>query len=299
MARKSIRQFDIGIAPIRNSTLARQVTRHNLTLLNNAFWVTEHSQPVLMGSFHSISFPSGPTDHGCFGSEEQWKKGVEDQTRWVRQHVLVSAASLLETYLRTVIEAALWAHPEYVDRSATGVKEIEWIKFPERRPEIKSLIQQRVKVVLHGVWAQRFRQLEILFGIVPPALTDLSSNLQRVQDQRNDIAHYFGERAKSSRPTPWHPSSPVILSTAKVEEALTDIGRAVQVADQEMFKPLIGGYELLVEYHRWLIAQTDPFAQTSPDKRQRAFRKHVIGKLGSGPGKPYILSLIDYYDRCN
>ena len=42
----------------------------------------------------------GPGVHGCFGTNEEWQDAVDEFRIWRRQHVLVSAASLLEVYVK-------------------------------------------------------------------------------------------------------------------------------------------------------------------------------------------------------
>jgi hypothetical protein len=93
MSKKKIPPFDPKQSPLKSTTLARQVARQNLTTLNNALWVTENSHSLVRSSFSKIAMPSGIKAHGCYGSEPQWSAAVDEQHLWVRQHVLVSAAS--------------------------------------------------------------------------------------------------------------------------------------------------------------------------------------------------------------
>jgi hypothetical protein len=295
---KKVPAFNPKQSPIKSTTLARQVARQNLTTLNNALWVTENSYPLVKSSFSSITMPTGPTAHGCFGSEPQWTAAVDEQHLWVRQHVLVSAASLLEVYLTTAISAALWASPEYANRSLSGVSEVALIKFPERAPGLEKLIEKHVKAMVTGEWIIRFRQMAIIFGKLPTKLEALTVRLQNLQDKRNRIAHGFGQSTKAIRRTPWAPSDAIALQVSDVEESLTCVGAAIREADVHIFSPLIGGYEFLYEYDTWLKGLVDPFTRPSPDLYQRSFRKHISTKFGTGPGKKYYQSLIRYYDAC-
>ena len=56
--KKRLPPFDPHKPPYRDTTLARQVARQNLTTLNNAFWVVERSFPVTKGAFPSLTFPT-------------------------------------------------------------------------------------------------------------------------------------------------------------------------------------------------------------------------------------------------
>lgn len=298
MSKKKTRAFNPKELPIKDTTLARQVTRQNLTTLNNALWVTEHSYPLVRSAFSKITMPTGPTDHGRFGSEDQWSAGVDEQHLWVRQHILVSAASLLEVYLATAISAALWASPEYADRSLSGVREVELIKFSDRAPGLEKLIQKHLKDMLKGEWKSRFRQMEIIFGKLPSKLGALAQRLQDLQDKRNRIAHGFGQNSKKFRRTPWEAVDTIKLEVSDVEESLILVSEVIREADGYIFGPLIGGYELLYEYHIWLKSLVDPFTRPSPDLLAQSFGKHIGTKFGNRPNKEYCRSLKLYYDAC-
>jgi hypothetical protein len=247
--------------------------------------------------FAKITMPTGIKAHGCFGSETQWSEAVDGQHLWVRQHVLVSAASLLEVYLGTAASAALWASPEYADRSLSGLREVELIKFSDRVPGLNKLISSLIRSILNGRWQNRFRQMAIVFGRLPPKLVTLTGRLQDLQDKRNRIAHAFGQDTKIYRRTPWSPMDTIKLDVSDVEKALTLVNEAIREADLLLLSPLIGGYEFLYEYHIWLEA-FDPFSRPAPDVRHQSFRKHIGKKFGFGPDKKYYQSLVRYYEAC-
>jgi hypothetical protein len=241
--------------------------------------------------------PTGIRAHGCYGSEPQWFGAVDEQHLWVRQHVLVSAASLLEVYLGTAASAALWASPEYVDRSLAGLREIELIKFRERARGLAKLIQGHIGSMLKGRWHDRFRKMAVVFGKLPPKLVALTDPLHDLQDKRNRIAHAFGQDTKIYRRTPWAPTDTIRLGVSDVEKVLTLVNEAIRETDVHLLSPLIGGYEFLYEYHIWIEA-FDPFNRPAPDVRHRSFRKHIGEKFGFGPDKKYYQSLVQYYELC-
>jgi hypothetical protein len=251
-----------------------------------------------MSAFPSLTFPNDPKAHGCFGSEEQWKAAVEEQRQWTRQHILVSAASILEVYLSTAITEALWASPEYADRSLAGTSEIEIIRFPDRAPGLKKLIDGHAEAMLKGEWATRLKRIAVIFGILPYKIQALEPRLQKIQTKRNRIAHNFGQDDKKMRRTPWTPMDSTILEVADVEDALVLVSSTIREADLHLFAPIIGGYEFLYEYDRWLNSFKDPFTRPSPDLYEQQFRRHIATKFGSGPDKRYYQALIEYYSSC-
>jgi hypothetical protein len=298
MSRKTVPQFKPKDPPLKNTTLARQVAKQNLQTLNNALWVTENSYTLTSSSFSSIKMPSGVGAHGCYGTATQWSSAVDEQRLWVRQHILVSAASLLEAYLESAISAALWSTPEYADRSLSGVREVELIKFNDRAPGFGKVVRMHTKAMLKGRWEARLRQMAIVFGRLPPKLTAIAPRLQALQDKRNRIAHGFGREPDLPRRTPWEPVMAIKLEVPEVEQALICVTQAMRETDVHLFAPLIGAYEFLYEYHAWLNGFTDPFTRPSPDLFARTFRRHIATRFGNAPNKKYFQSMIRYYDAC-
>jgi hypothetical protein len=211
-----------------------------------------------------------------------------------------SRQPLLEVYLATAITAALWAAPGYADRSLSGLREVELIKFSDRAPGLGKLIQKHLKPILCGKWQDRFRQMAIVFGKLPPRLDALTPSLQELQDKRNRIAHGFGQNTKTFRRTPWEPIDAIKVQVSDVEKSLTCVNEVIREADLHVFAPLIGGYEFLYQYHLWLKSRViDPFRRPLPEVIERTFRKDLSRKFGFGPGKKYFQSMIRYYDDCH
>lgn len=297
MGRRQTVTFNPKRLPLSDTTLARQVAKQNLTTLNHALWVTEHSHALVKSSFGKIPIPTGVGAHGSYGTAAAWAAAADEQRLWVRQHVLVSAASLLEVYLASAMAAALWASPEYADRSLAGVSEVELIKFPDRAPWLDKLIRQHVKGMLKDQWTVRFREMAVVFGRLPPALTALAPELQGLQNRRNLIAHSFGQDSKATRRTPWDPTNSMQLNVTDAEQALKCVSKAIREADQKVFGPVIGGYELLYEYHAWLSTFND-FSRPGPDVRRLRFRQYVGSRFGHVPEKVYFRGLVQYYEAC-
>ena len=160
------------------------------------------------------------------------------------------------------------------------------------------IIRAHVNTILKGKWDERMRRMAIVFGKLPPKLSAIAPHLQQIQDRRNGIAHAFGSNSRVWRRTPWQPTDRILLDVPEVEFALKTVGTAIREADLHLFGNLIGGYEFLYEYHEWLNSFKDAFIRPEPGLREREFRKHIASKFGSGPSKPYYLSMIQYYEAC-
>jgi hypothetical protein len=281
----------------KQSTLARQVARQNLTRLNNALWVTEHSHSLVRGAFTSIAMPSSPTDHGCFGSESQWEDAADDHLLWTRQHVLLSAASLLEVYFQSAVLASLWSQPSLVDRSLQARKEVEFLKYEDRALHLKKLIGKHVESMTKGTWVDRMSRMSYVFGALPPALLSLAPLLQDAQTLRNKIAHGFGHNSREPRRTPWEPVTSIPLERQDILAYLITVTKAIRLADG-IFIPVIGSYELLHEFHAWITMKGPLGTSTSPISINQDFRRHIGTQFGSMPNKAYLQSMVEYYNHC-
>ena len=162
------------------TTLARQIARQHLTRFNNVYWVAERSARYLRGAHPHIHFPApSPGVHGIF-TEPQWEKAADEHHAWVRQHVLVSAASLLEVYVRAAAVSAVTARPELIDKTYHGVDGFSFIKSNTTPRPLKDLIEAVTGGFIFGPWTDRFRRLARVFGAIPQPLLDLTQTLQSI-----------------------------------------------------------------------------------------------------------------------
>jgi hypothetical protein len=291
-----VTHFSVGRPPF-GTTLARQITKQHLTNFNNVFWVSEHSFRLVRQSFDKIKQPTpGPGVHGTFENDSAWKGGVDEFRIWARQHVLISAASLLEVYIQSAATAALSATPELIDRSLTGVHGFNFIKHPEKAPpRLKTMVSDRAKSMTHGLWNERLSMMSQVFGKLPPALLALSKDLQGVQDRRNRIAHSYGFGGEL-RKTPWEPIQAIQVSPSQLVAAIKLVSSAIRLADEEVFGPHIGAYEILHEYHVWLTNNKNAHHLKVSGWLQPEFRNHIGRAFGQSPGANYIKQMIAHYD---
>jgi hypothetical protein len=283
--------------PPFNTTLVRQIARQHLTHFNNVFWVSEHSFRLVRQSFSKISMPTpGPGIHGVFEDAVTWKGAVDEFRVWARQHVLISAASLLEVYIQSAATAALASTPELVDRSLAGTHGLVFIKYPKREPKyLKKLIASSVDEMTSGSWKDRFAATSRVFGTLPTELTNLTKALQSIQDRRNRIAHSYGVGGEL-RKTPWEPIEAIAVAPSHIISAITDVSSAIKLADDKVFSPQIGAYEILHEYHVWLRSNRNATHQMVSGTLQSEFRNHIGKAFGATPGADYIKEMIAYYD---
>jgi len=279
-----------------NTTLARQIARQHLTHFNNVLWVGEHSYQVVRKSYSQLKMPSpGPGVHGHFKDDAAWRKGSDEFRSWTRQHILISAASLLEVYVQSAATAALSAKPELVDRSLENVAGITFIKHPNRLPRhFADLVATRVDGLTKGLWADRFRRMAQIFGVIPPALSDLSKDLQSIQDQRNRIAHSYGVSGELRR-TPWQPLEAIVISPSRLVAAIKSVSAAIRLIDDNVLANHIGAYEILHEFDVWSKKEKNFSQMRVAGTLPGAFRDHIGRAFGQSHGSAYIKQMIAYY----
>lgn len=282
--------------PPFGTSLARQVAKQNLTRFNNVFWVAERARTHLKAGFSSIRFPRpGPGIHGVYNTAAEWESASDEFRDWTRQHVLISAASLLEVYVSSITTTALQANPAFLDRSLTGVDGYAFILGKATPPAgWKKSIEGAVDGFTSGLWKQRFRRLEMVFGQLPPKLTALEADLQKIQNKRNRIAHQFG--ADTARSVPWDEVTHVVVGAKDCETAIRAVSAFIAEADTNIFAALVGAHEVLSIYHDWARKHPDLGRHRVMGTRATAFCDHIGSLNGQGLGKEYAQAIIDHYD---
>lgn len=278
------------------TSLARQVARQNLTRFNNVLWVSERARKHLRTGFPSISFPPpGPGVHGVFHTASEWESAADEFRDWTRQHVLISAASLLEVYLTSISQTALQANPELLDRSLRGADGYAFVLGKASPPEgWKKSIETTVSSFTQGLWKHRIRQLEMVFGKLPTKLTALEPELQKIQNKRNRIAHKFG--ADADRTVPWAEVTHVDVGAKDCVKAIKIVSEFIAEADTKVFGTLVGAHEVLAVYHDWARKEKHLGRYKVLGTRASEFCDHVGQSNGASIGKEYAQAIIDHHD---
>jgi hypothetical protein len=239
----------------------------------------------------------GPGVHGYFDNEASWQGAVDEFHVWTRQYALLSAASLLEIYVRSAAIAALWASPELIDKSLKGTDSVALIKFPERIPSyLKKVIETRSENFTKGTWRDRVHSIALELGRIPDEVQSLTKDLQNIQNLRNRVAHSYGMSGELRR-TPWQPITAVKIEPSRVIDATKTISSFIRIADKKIFGIHIGGYELMHEFHVWCKSKQNLQQLRVNGTLDSEFRDHIGAAFGRTPGSSYVKSMIAYYDR--
>jgi hypothetical protein len=280
-----------------NTTLSRQIAKQHLSRFNNAYWIAERSFKHLRASYKDISIPApGPGVHGAFANEPEWEAAADEYHAWMRQHIIVSAAALLEVYVKSASITALTAKPELIDKTFNGIDGFRFVKIHKSMPKY---LEKQIDDVAHGFvdgqWTDRLRRMGRVFGQVPSGLTAMAPVLQSLQSKRNRIAHQFGNEDKIRR-APWDVFRVIQIGPKEINDGIIAVSNAIAMADNQIFGPVIGGHEILHEYHLWTKKQAN-FNKLYVSGRLALEFRIFLGKLyGSSPGTTYLKGMIAYYN---
>jgi hypothetical protein len=295
MPKRPAYPFDAEAMPME-TTLARQISKQNLTELNDAYWVSERGHSLLHRSFAKIKMPTDPTAHGAYGTDKQWSDATNVQREWMRRHVVFSSASLLETYVVSAAATSFWAKPELIDRSLAGLRMGSFIKHPNAvPPHFKTLVKKSTERISKGTWKERFVAMAAIFGKLPVALISLESSLQLLESRRNKISHAFGADGDLPK-TPWEQRRSISVTTSYINDVFVNVNSFIRIADENVFGPRIGGYEMLHEFQVWAAKQPTFTHMSVTGTLERTFRKHVGESFGNTPGKDYFTALIRHFE---
>lgn len=284
--------------PPFGTTLARQMARQNLTRFNHVFWVGERGYEHLASGFADIVFPPpAPHLHGIYTSDNDWRSAVAEQQIWVRQYVLVSAASLLEVYITSAARSALTAHPELIDPAMLGEDGYLFLMGKQPPPPgWNRKVKDRLATFTKGLWSKRLAELASVFGHLPHKAIASESALQKLQNTRNEIAHAFGLDGPT-RLAQWEPINRIALTRQDCVEAIKTVSAFMAAIDKPVFGPLIGGHEILFQYHLWVKANPKASSWYVAGSAAGLFRDY-IGAMTSHPlGAEYANAIARYYHQ--
>lgn len=209
--------------------------------------------------------------------------------------MLISAASLLEVYIKSITTTALQANPELLDRSLSRIDGYAFILGKATPPDgWKKSVEAVVDSFITGLWKHRFRRLEVVFGKLPTKLTALEPDLQKIQNKRNRIAHQFG--ADSNRSVPWDAVTHVVVGAKDCENAIKTVSAFIAEADTNVFGALVGAHEVLALYHDWSRKEPNLGRYRVMGIRATVFCDHIGRLNGNGIGRDYAQAIIDHYD---
>lgn len=181
-------------------------------------------------------------------SSEDYVKHLKEFDNWTRLNVLVSISAYFETYLSSVVSLAI--------ESDLGLiysipKKIDGISILKHKNDNEYSFFDKSESITKGTWAQRISAYKKLFANVPQALIDFESDLEKMRNIRNNVAHAFGRgieesRARNNR----NIQSIERISIERLKKYMCIIRKVAKEIDKQLLSNHIGEYELIYFYHK-------------------------------------------------
>ncbi len=274
-------------------TWAYRIFKKHHTQLNAFYWVHRSSSNHLLkvaknqsdGTLASSVFPLLPDDERRQSLHiAQWIGDYKEFMNWVRLSAVVSLASYLEIYLRSVVSKALESDPSLllgVSRSVDGLKLLKARKD-------YSYADYSTRVV-KGTWQDRANAYQEYFGRIPDSLQSSIGELDKLRTFRNGVGHAFGRAIDDYKSGFVFDVVPLQrLSEERLKKWLGIVESVALAIDEHLRTEHIGNYEVLSYFHVW---QRGKLADAG------SFKEHLHANIGNAPNKQYIKELISYYRR--
>ncbi|AZI51793.1 hypothetical protein L2D04_08435 [Pantoea agglomerans] len=226
-----------------------------------------------------------------FGDLNEWVNSYNQLENWVNLNALVSLMSNLETYMATIIPLAVESDIGVLYGLPNRIDGIEIVKHNQKKPHG---IEEIVTSCTKGTWGSRVGSYKKIFDKAPKYLEGHISELDKMRNLRNNVAHAFGRDIESAR----EKTSITILpsnklSREKLMHYQSIVWKATKAIDAHLYNFHIGEYSRILFYHE-LQGDIDSSLHTG---QKVMMLKKAIGRFGATPaGKAFCKGLIEYYD---
>lgn len=267
--------------------------------LNRYYWSSSAAHPLtykgmkLMGftwaSNPDITLGLPPHNHS-FKTLRDWAKAYDNLQVWTRLNVVISLASILETYIDTVCGLAIESNPGILINSS---KSLDGVKLLKTKRLDRSIIKEAIMGVSKGTWIQRRKTFDALFGGHPTELDIYKDDLEELRKKRNSVGHAFGRNIDKARR--FEEIKPLPLDGIKEDKLLHFFDITLRVAtaiDTYLLDNHIGEYQALFSFHVFYVHHKSK--KWDDVSLAKAFRKYYC-KSNMPLGREYFVDLVDYY----
>lgn len=268
--------------------------------MNSLYWASVPATDFVMGT-HTREIKKHPTQttHDILKinknyknamrvteSSEDYVKYLKEFNNWTRLNTLVSVTAYFETYLSSVVSLSiesdlgiLYSIPQRID----GISVLKHNNGNEYSFFDKSAM------ITKGTWSQRIGSFKKLFQTVPQILVDSESDLEKMRNIRNNVAHAFGRGIEESRSRDNIDIRPVErLSIERLQKYMNIIRKVAKEIDKQLLNNHIGEYEIIYFYHKRII-------KLNQDINEFELKKEFNGLNFKNRNIDFYKDLIDYY----
>lgn len=233
-----------------------------------------------------------PKEFWNFKDLKEWSNSFNDLENWMNLNTLVAISSNLEIYLSSIIPLAIESDVGILYGTPHRIDGIEIVKYGNRD---KFDFTDKVISCTKGNWQSRTNSYKSIFGTLPSVLEKNISELDKIRNIRNDVAHAFGRDIEESRRRMEVTTLPILkLSDKRLNEIFILTKEIAKVVDEHLLNAHIGEYQMLLYYHE-LYPSLNKKCHSS--ERARTFRKIYGGHLNFPAGRKFTRGLVEYYEN--
>ena len=233
-----------------------------------------------------------PQHNHCFKTLRDWAKAYDALQIWTRLNVVISLASILETYIDSVCGLAIESNPGILINSSKTLDGVILLKT--KRLDHK-IVENAVHDISKGTWQQRRNVFDTLFGGHPIEWDTYMDDLEDLRKKRNSVGHAFGRDIKKARR--YEQITPLPIDGIKQEKLLQffDITLKIAIAiDQYLLDNHIGEYQALFSFH--VFYGHNKSKKWDDKSMAREFRKY-FSKSSSTLGQQFFVDLVSFYTK--
>ncbi len=269
--------------------------------LNRYYWASFAAFPLTYKGMSKMGYTwqsnpdttlNLPKHNHCFKTLRDWAKAYDALQVWSRLNVVISLASILETYIDSVCGLAIESNPGILINSSKNIDGVRLLKT--KRLDYK-IVENAVHDISKGTWLQRRKAFDALFGGHPTEWDSYMTDLENLRKKRNSVGHAFGRDIIKARR--YEESIPLPLDGIKQEKLLHyfDITLKTAIAiDQYLLDNHIGEYQALFSFH--IFYNHNKSKKWDDKSMAKEFRKY-FSKSGSPLGKQFFVDLVEFYKK--
>ncbi|WP_257969635.1 hypothetical protein [Vibrio parahaemolyticus] len=226
-----------------------------------------------------------------FTDLQDWSSAFNQLENWMNLNALVAILSNLETYMATIIPLALESDVGVLFGTPNKIDGIEILKNGKESPfDFDDIVVSCTK----GTWDSRLAAYKRAFGRAPKYLEGHISELDKMRNLRNNVAHSFGRDIEASRKKGEVTTLPIeTLSRQRLLKYQAIVWKSAKAIDAHLHNFHIGEYQRVLFYHGLY-----PSLNKKVHPNQRAVElKKKIGQFGDiAAGKNFCKGLVAYYE---
>lgn len=290
--------FDRWKAKDKYSYAFRLFSKHH-TYMNSLYWAhVPASNNVQYQCRNALKLKVVPTTQEAFNlsgpnafrvadSVSAYSDHLKEFDNWTRLNALVSVLAYFEIYLSSVVSLSIESD---IGLLHSVPKRIDGVMVLKHNNGNDHKFYDKSELITKGTWHQRLSNFISIFQLAPVSLGRGISDLEKMRNLRNSIAHAFGRDIDESRARTTLDILPIErLSQDRLLRYMEKIRIIAKDIDAQLLSRHIGEYELLHFYHG--IRN-----ELSPNGKVKELKARVNGLYVENKSREYCRGLIDYYE---